>query len=72
VSVHHTIRTHGAGWGKSHLKSWLVETSAGRESWRQVAREGCRLIRLVNIGRNHWRSDGRLISAWETFGSLIE
>jgi hypothetical protein len=32
----------------------------------------CRFIRLVNIGRNHFRDDSLLISAWEIFGSLIE
>jgi hypothetical protein len=32
----------------------------------------CRFIQLVNIGRNHWASDEHFISAWETFGNLIE
>jgi hypothetical protein len=32
----------------------------------------CRFIRLVNIGRNHDGTDNTCISAWETFGSLIE
>jgi regulator of replication initiation timing len=32
----------------------------------------CRFIRLVNIGRNHYRNDGLFISAWEIFGNLIE
>jgi hypothetical protein len=31
-----------------------------------------RLIRLVNIGRNHQGSDTLLISSWEIFGSLVE
>jgi hypothetical protein len=38
VPTHYTIRTN---WGDpphaSHLKSWLVETSADGESWREVA-----------------------------------
>jgi hypothetical protein len=33
---------------------------------------GCRFIRLVNIGRNHFGNDRILISAWEIFGSLFE
>jgi hypothetical protein len=38
-----------------------------------VARAGkCRFIRLVNIGRNHFRNDCLAISAWEIFGSIIE
>jgi hypothetical protein len=32
----------------------------------------CRFIRLVKIGRNHFRHDVLAISAWEIFGSLIE
>jgi hypothetical protein len=32
----------------------------------------CRFIRLVNIGRNHFRNDCLWISAWEVFGSLLE
>jgi hypothetical protein len=32
----------------------------------------CRFIRLVNIGRNHYRNDFLCISAWEIFGSLVE
>jgi hypothetical protein len=32
----------------------------------------CRFIRLVIIGRNHFRNDCLLFSAWEIFGSLIE
>jgi hypothetical protein len=34
--------------------------------------EECRFIRLVNIGRNHFRSDQLVISASEIFGNLIE
>jgi hypothetical protein len=37
--THYTIRTYGCGPGEGHLKSWLVETSADGESWREVARE---------------------------------
>jgi hypothetical protein len=37
VPTHYAIRTNG--WGNSHLKSWLVETSADGENWREVARE---------------------------------
>jgi hypothetical protein len=32
----------------------------------------CRFIRLVNIGRNYAGNDALMISAWETFGNLIE
>jgi hypothetical protein len=39
VPTHYTIRTHDGGPGWSHLKSWLVETSADGESWREVSRE---------------------------------
>jgi hypothetical protein len=39
VPTHYTIRTHLGGPGYFHLKSWLVETSADGESWREVARE---------------------------------
>jgi hypothetical protein len=39
VPTHYTIRTHASGPGVSHLKSWLVETSADGEVWREVARE---------------------------------
>jgi hypothetical protein len=93
VPTHYAIRTNLAGPGYSHLKSWLVETSADGESWREVAREEgneqlngkwftvtfavagggeCRFIRLVNIGRNQHGNDQLRISAWETFGGLIE
>jgi hypothetical protein len=34
--------------------------------------EECRFIRLVNIGRNHFRNDCLYISGWEIFGNLIE
>jgi hypothetical protein len=38
-----------------------------------VARsEMCRMIKLVNFGRNHLGDDCLLISAWEIFGSLID
>jgi hypothetical protein len=38
-----------------------------------VASDGeCMFIRLVNIGRNHYRSDCLCISAWEIFGNLIK
>jgi hypothetical protein len=36
VPTHYTIRTNG--WG-SHLKSWLVETSADGTRWREGSRE---------------------------------
>jgi hypothetical protein len=32
----------------------------------------CRLIRLVNIGRNHANTDALVISCWEIFGLLME
>jgi hypothetical protein len=35
------------------------------------ARE-CRLIRLVNVGRNHFGNDCLHIEAWEVFGTLVE
>jgi hypothetical protein len=77
---------------RPHLRSWLVETSADEESWREAARDQdkrrlngrlfagifavagrgeCRFTRLVNIGRNHLRSDCLSIFGWEIFGSLI-
>jgi hypothetical protein len=37
--THYTIRTNDWGLGNSHLKSWLVETSADGENGREVARE---------------------------------
>jgi hypothetical protein len=91
-----TALTHsaiGMIHAKFHLKSWLVETSADGESWREgdhtesnkqfnSALRTCPLtiagggeyhfIPLVNIGRNHCRSDSLLISAWEIFRSLFE
>jgi hypothetical protein len=36
VPTHYTIRTNDDDF---HLKSWLVETSADGENWREVARE---------------------------------
>jgi hypothetical protein len=39
VPTHYAIRTHPFGPGNGHLKSWLVETSADGECWREVARE---------------------------------
>jgi hypothetical protein len=39
VPTHYTIRTNSGAPGGSHLKTWLVETSADGESWREVARE---------------------------------
>jgi hypothetical protein len=32
----------------------------------------CRLVRLVNVGRNHAGDDNLVIEAFEVFGSLIE
>jgi hypothetical protein len=32
----------------------------------------CRFIRLVQIGKNHFKRDQICITAWEIFGSLIE
>jgi hypothetical protein len=39
VPTHYTIRSHDGVPDYSHLKSWVVETSADGESWREVARE---------------------------------
>jgi hypothetical protein len=39
VTTHYTIRTHGSGPGRPHLRSWLVETSLDGKDWREVARE---------------------------------
>jgi hypothetical protein len=39
VPTHYAVRTHRHHSGWKHLKSWLVETSADGESWREVARE---------------------------------
>jgi hypothetical protein len=39
VPTHYAINTNEYGPGYAHLKSWLVETSADGESWREVARE---------------------------------
>jgi hypothetical protein len=39
VPTHYTIRTFEGDPGYSHLKSWLIETSADGENWREVARE---------------------------------
>jgi hypothetical protein len=39
VPTHYAIRTNANGPGLWHLKSWLVETSADGENWREVARE---------------------------------
>jgi hypothetical protein len=92
VPTHYAIRTNDGRPGHSHLKSWLVDTSADGQSWREVAREDsdqlsgrrfrgtfavagggeCRIIRLVNIGRNHYGNDILLIAAWEVFGGLFK
>jgi hypothetical protein len=32
----------------------------------------CHFIRLVNLGRTHFRDDWLMIYAWEIFGSLCE
>jgi hypothetical protein len=39
VLTDYTIRTHDDDSGGEHLKSWLVETSADGENWREVGRE---------------------------------
>jgi hypothetical protein len=36
MPTHFTIRLHGGAPGQSHLKSWLVETMSGGESWREM------------------------------------
>jgi hypothetical protein len=36
VATHYAIRTYWGDPGNAHLKSWLVETSADGESWREV------------------------------------
>jgi hypothetical protein len=38
VATHYTIRTNEDSPGGWHLTSWVVETSADGESWREVAR----------------------------------
>jgi hypothetical protein len=38
-TTHYAIRTWEGDPGNSHLKSWLVETSADGKSWRKVSRE---------------------------------
>jgi hypothetical protein len=37
--THYAIRTNGNRPNGVHLKSWLVETSADGENWREVASE---------------------------------
>jgi hypothetical protein len=37
--THYTVRTNHCNPGQPHLKSWLVETWADGENWREVARE---------------------------------
>jgi hypothetical protein len=39
VPTHYTIRTNLGDSDSRHLKSWLVETSADGENWREVAHE---------------------------------
>jgi hypothetical protein len=39
VPTHYTIRSNWHGPSSSHLKSWLIETSADGKSWREVAHE---------------------------------
>jgi hypothetical protein len=39
VPTHYAIRTKDCDPGGAHLRSWLVETSADGENWREVARE---------------------------------
>jgi hypothetical protein len=39
MPTQYAIRTFNGDPGYAHLKSWLVETSADGESWREVARE---------------------------------
>jgi hypothetical protein len=39
VPTHYTIRTFEDDPGSGYLKSWLVETSADGQNWREVARE---------------------------------
>jgi hypothetical protein len=39
VPTHDIIRSHDSVPDYSHLKSWVVETSADGEIWREVARE---------------------------------
>jgi hypothetical protein len=39
VPTHCAIRTYYGDLGDARLKSWLVETSADGESWREVARQ---------------------------------
>jgi hypothetical protein len=40
VPTHYTIRTNDSGPGGSHLKSWLVETSADGKTWREIDHKG--------------------------------
>jgi hypothetical protein len=67
------------GRSHEHLKSRLVETPADGQSFPEDNRQlngghcvatfavagggQCRVIRLVNFGKNHYGSDKRLISA---------
>jgi hypothetical protein len=35
VPTHYAVRTNSTEPGSSHLRSWLVETSADEENWRE-------------------------------------
>jgi hypothetical protein len=39
VPTDYAIRTNISGSSFRHLKSWLIETSADGDSWREVARD---------------------------------
>jgi hypothetical protein len=39
VPTHYTIRSFGGDPGGTHLKSWLLETSADGKNWREVDRK---------------------------------
>jgi hypothetical protein len=41
-------------------------------TFRVAGRRECRFIRLVNIGKNHRRTECICISVWEIFGSPVE
>jgi hypothetical protein len=68
------ISSSGHDWMEIDLRENNCELNDGESTKRfEVARsQECRLIRLINIGRNHAGNDALVISAFEIFGTLIE
>jgi hypothetical protein len=68
------ISSNGQDWIEIDVRENNCELNDGEstKTFEITRSQECRLIRLINIGRNHAGSDALVISAFEIFGRMIE